>query len=215
MLDLSRRFRLTLALSLALAAPALAQETAPATPPATDAPAADAPAADAPAAADDLSMGQEVAAGPETYIKSTHGDWQLRCIRATDGSDPCEIYQLLKDKDANAVAEISVAALPEGQEAVAGATVMVPLETLLQPGLRMAIDTNKPKAYPFAFCAKIGCLSRVGFTAPEVETLKKGAKATISVVPAAAPDKLVSVDVSLKGFTEAYDAVRAELPKKE
>ena len=45
----------------------------------------------------------------------------------------------------------------------------------------------------------------------EVEQFKKGAKATVTVVPAAAPEASVSLDVSLKGFTAGYEAVAATL----
>lgn len=199
---LTRSLGLALALTGFLAASAFAQETAP-----------EAPATDTPAAAPqgtELSMG-EVA--PDLYVKSNHGDWQLRCARAKDGSDPCEIYQLLKDAKGNSVAEITMVALPEGKDALAGATVIVPLETLLPQQLTLAIDTAQPKRYPFTFCAVVGCFARIGFTGDEIEGMKKGAKATVSVVPIVAPDQVVSVDISLKGFTEAYEAVKAERPQ--
>ena len=150
---------------------------------------------------------------PEPYIKSTHGDWQLRCIRASDGSDPCELYQLLKDAKGNSVAEVTMLGLPDGGQAVAGVTIIVPLETLLTKELTIAIDANPAKHYPFTFCAAIGCFARIGLTGDEIATMKKGNKATVSVVPVAAPDKVVSVDISLKGFTDAFTAVLAERPK--
>ena len=40
-------------------------------------------------------------------------------------------------------------------------------------------------------------------------------KRQVSVVPMAAPDQIVSVDISLKGFTEAYNALKAEMPVKK
>lgn len=200
---LNRSFGLALALTGLLAVPALAQETAP-----------EAPAADAPAAAPEgtgLSMGEE--AVPQPYVKSTHGDWALRCMRTTDGSDPCELYQLLKDGKGNSVAEITMIALPDGEKAVAGATIIVPLETLLPQQLSLAIDGADAKRYPFKFCAAVGCFSQIGFTTEEIEAMKKGAKATVSVVPIVAPDQVVAVDISLKGFTEAFEAIKAERPK--
>ena len=48
-------------------------------------------------------------------------------------------------------------------------------------------------------------------TADEVAGFKKGAKATMTIVPAAAPDQKVALDISLKGFTAGYDAVAASL----
>lgn len=215
MLDLTRSLTLALALTSALTLPAFAQEATTTEAPAAEAPATGAPAAPAPAGTD-LSMGSEAPpAAPEPYVKSTHGDWQLRCMRTENGSDPCEIYQLLKDAKGNSVAEVTMISLPEGGQAAVGATVVVPLETLLPPQLRLAVDGAKPKVYPYTFCAAVGCFARIGFTADEVEGLKKGAKATVSVVPAAAPDQVVSVDISLKGFTGALEAVKAERAAKQ
>ncbi|PTE22393.1 invasion associated locus B family protein [Cereibacter changlensis JA139] len=206
--DLTRVCAITLSLGLGTAA--VAQETPAA--PAAEAPAAEtAPAAEAPA---DLNMGQTegqpAADGPgSTYVAATHGAWEQRCIRSEDGSDPCQLYQLLKDKDGNSVAEISLFALPAGQQAAAGATIIAPLETLLTAQLSLKVDSAAAKVYPFTWCSQVGCVSRVGFTQAEVDGFKKGNKATITIVPVVAPDEKVLLDVSLSGFTAGYDAVAA------
>lgn len=179
------------------------------------------PAADA---AEDLSMGTEAGAAPailtaetaqvgQGYLAANFDLWEQRCEKTADGKDPCQLFQLLKDAEGNAVSEFSMFPLPAGGQAAAGATVVVPLETLLTAALTIAIDSSPAKVYPFTFCAQIGCVARVGFTAEEVEQFKKGAKATITVVPAAAPETKVNVDISLKGFTAGYEAVLATLPK--
>ena len=129
-------------------------------------------------------------------------------MRTEDGKDPCQLYQLLKDNKGNSVAEISLFGLPDGQKAAAGATIITPLETLLTENVRIKIDSGEPKVYPFTFCARIGCVARLGFTAEEVAELKKGNKAVLSIVPIAAPDQKVELPVSLKGFTAGYDAVK-------
>jgi invasion protein IalB len=90
---------------------------------------------------------------------------------------------------------------------VAGATIVVPLETLLTEQLTIAVDGAQPKRYPFTWCAPLGCIARVGFTQAEIDGFKKGAKATITIVPFAAPDQPVNLDLSLKGFTAGFDAV--------
>lgn len=196
----------------ALVAPALhAQE-------ATPAPEAAAPAADA-AAADGLAMGQTQNDGVgSTYTKAEFEQWQQRCVKQADGNDPCQLYQLLKDQDGTSVAEFNMFSLPEGGEAAAGATVIVPLETLLTAGMRFGIDDAEPKIYPFTFCAQIGCVARIGFTADELAKFKKGAKGVLTIVPAVNPKATVVLDVSLKGFTAGFDAVKAAndaLPKKQ
>ncbi len=208
MADLSKILP-SLMLSAVLAtAPVLAQDTGTA----TDGEATAAPATEAePAApASDLALGEEVAdpnAPGTTYEKEAHGDWQVRCVRTEDGNDPCQLYQLLKDSNDNSVAEISMFALPEGQQAVAGATIAVPLETLLTQQITLVIDSGQPKRYPFSWCSPIGCFARVGFTAPEIAAFKKGSKATLTIVPVVASDQKVDLAVSLNGFTAGYDAV--------
>lgn len=207
-----------LVMSLATATAALAQETTAPAPeaPAADAPAADAPAADAPAPVDDLSLGKPTTDGPgSTYTESTHGDWEQRCVRTKDGSDPCQLYQLLKDESGNAVAEITVFGLPAGQQAAAGATAIVPLETLLTQDLTLQVDSAEAKRYPFSWCSPIGCVARIGFTAEEVAAMKGGVKATMTIVPVVAPDQKVVLQISLKGFTAGYDAVNEANAKNQ
>jgi invasion protein IalB len=97
--------------------------------------------------------------------------------------------------------------LPEGAQAAAGATVVVPLETLLTANLQISIDGGKAKIYPFTFCAQIGCISRIGFTTEEVDQFRKGAGAVMTIVPAVAPDRRVNLTISLKGFTAGFKAV--------
>ncbi|MFN7223487.1 MAG: invasion associated locus B family protein [Paracoccaceae bacterium] len=212
---LSKSLALAVLLASGLTTGAWAQDTA--TPPAAD---TAAPAADA-VAGSDLSMGTEV--GPDgvplaadgvgaSYVQANFEAWEQRCIRTEDGSDPCQLYQLLKDAQGNAVAEFSMFNLPTGGQAVAGATVVVPLETLLTENLLVAVDGGKAKVYPFTFCSTIGCVSRIGFTSAEVEQFKKGAKAVMTIVPVVAPDQKVSVELSLKGFTAGYAAVSATNP---
>ena len=181
----------------------VAQETtAPATAPETTAPAE--------GAAGDLSLGTEAKAADgvgTTYTAATFEKWEQRCMRTADGADPCQLYQLLQDGEGNNVAEVSLFALPPGQQAVAGATIVAPLETLLTEQLTIAVDGAQPKRYPFTWCAPLGCIARVGFTQAEIDGFKKGAKATISIVPAGAPEERVNLDLSLKGFTAGFDAV--------
>ena len=201
-------FMLALFLCLAVISPGFAQEaTVPADPVATT---DTAPQGDA-ASGTDLSLGTEVGGedGPgSTYVAANFDSWEQRCVRAAEGSvDTCQLYQLLKDADGNSVAEITMFGLPEGQEAAAGATVIAPLETLLTEGLLLQVDTGKAKAYPFTWCSTIGCVARIGLTAAEVEALKKGAKATLIIVPVVAPTEKVLLDVSLKGFTAGFAAV--------
>ncbi|RJL16306.1 invasion associated locus B family protein [Paracoccus siganidrum] len=213
--------------------PAAPAETAPeaGTEPATE-PAADeaAPAEDAPG---DAATGEEAAEGEtpapaETapgaeqeaeaepgeprvgsyYVRSTHNDWTVRCIRTEEGPDPCELYQLMQDQEDNAVAEMTLIPLRNGNVA-AGATLIAPLETDLIQGLGFGVDNAEPRGYPFSFCAPVGCVSRMGFTPDELNGMKRGNKAVVTLLPFGAdPEQPVRLDLSLSGFTAAFNEVQ-------
>ncbi|MFP4327439.1 MAG: invasion associated locus B family protein [Paracoccaceae bacterium] len=183
---------------IALAAPLAAQDEAQ---PAQD-------GADLPGSA--LSLGEEESDDPQigdTYVVEEIDDWELQCIRTEQEEDPCTMYQLLTDEEDNPVAEVSIFRLPEGGQAVGGATIIVPLETLLTEQLRLSVDGGSGKRYPFSFCNQVGCYSRIGLTQEDVDAFRRGATATVRIVPFAAPDQTVSLDMSLAGFTAAFEKV--------
>ncbi len=195
--------RLTfLSLLLSAGSTVWAQETA--------APEAQEPAAEAQGDDLGLSMGEEVggeAAVGTPYIRDTYGDWAMRCLKAAEGQpDPCQLYQLLNDAEGNSVAEISLFPLANGGQAVAGATIVVPLETLLTEQIQVAVDGAARRRYPFTFCNRAGCVARVGFTQAEIDQFKRGNAGTLRMVPAAAPDEEVVLTISLSGFTAGYDS---------
>ncbi len=186
---------------LAQGSSAFAQETDTTTAEPTQNQAAD-PAAD-------LDLGEPV--GPQVgqpYVLQTFGDWAMRCVKAAEGrNDPCNLYQLLTDENGAAVAEFNLFRLPEGSRAAAGATVVVPLETLLTQQLMLTVDGGEARRYPFTFCNAAGCVARLGFTQAEVEQFKAGSAATVRLVPAAAPTEEVLLNLSLSGFTAGFEGV--------
>ena len=155
----------------------------------------------------DLSLGQP-AGEPrpgEMYVKEETGDWSVRCVKQAEGPEPCHLYQRMFQADGNAVAEIRLFALPPGQQALAGANIMTPLETLLQRQLTISIDGQTGKVYPFSFCTKEGCISRLGFTAADLLAFERGSIATLTIFALAAPDQPIQAQLSLNGFIKGYD----------
>ncbi|MDW3221444.1 MAG: invasion associated locus B family protein [Paracoccaceae bacterium] len=157
--------------------------------------------------ADELSLGEVTPKVGETYIKEKFGDWDMRCIKTEDGEDPCQMYQLLADEQGSPISEFTLFKLPEGGQAQAGATVVVPLETSLASQLTMKIDDQPAKRYPFAFCNQVGCYARIGLTEDDVNQLKQGNQALLTIVPIVAPDQRVNVALSLSGFTASFNVV--------
>src|SRR6056297_1701422 len=161
---------------------------------------------EAQAAEDLLDMGRQNQEDP-TYIKEEYGDWQLKCFRTEAGEDPCQMYQLLTEEAGNPIAEFSLFRLPEGSKAVAGATIVVPLGTLLTEELRISVDGGPAKTYTYSFCSMVGCFARIGLTQADINGFKAGVTANLQLVPAQAPDQTLNIEASLSGFTAAYDNV--------
>lgn len=208
--------------ALALAAmPAFAQD-APATDAPTDAPAettaettAETPTQTPAETADEATPSEQAAEenGAQRlgtyYALSEHQDWVIRCIRTEQPKDPCEMYKLLVDDEDNAVAELSVFPLLNG-ELAAGARLIAPLETDLLNGLGLQIDNGEARGYPFGVCTQVGCVSQMGFTAEEIAAMKRGTRATIQLLPFGGdPAQPVNLVASLSGFTAAFDALTA------
>ena len=196
-------------------------DAAPAETTATDstgetAPAAEAEAEAAAAAATPAEDAADAAAATEDadqtgsyYLKSEHGDWAIRCIRAGQGKDPCELYKLLTDDDDSPVAELTLIPLANG-EVAAGATLVAPLETDLIAGLGFQVDNGERRGYPFSFCAPVGCIARLGFTEQELTGMKRGATASVELLPFGGDrENPVDLDFSLSGFTAAFDELAA------
>ena len=169
---------------------------------ATDNTAADATGEAQPA--EELDMGQEVEEDP-TYVKEEYGDWQLKCFRSEAEEDPCQMFQLLREDTGNPIAEFSIFRLPDAAQAEAGATIVVPLGTLLTEELKISVDGGKAKSYSYRFCSLVGCYAQIGLTKADIEAFKRGASASLTIVPAQAPDQKVNIKASLSGFTAAFD----------
>lgn len=163
-----------------------------------------------------LAMGEAVAGQGEAQIPQTPntdvtseviGDWELQCAAAGPEPRPCRMYQLLRDQTGTPISEVTLFKLPQPEgQAVAGATLIVPLETLLTAQLTLSVDGANARRYPFAFCNQAGCVARIGLSQEDVDNFKAGNEAQISIVPALAPDQNVTVSMSLSGFTKAFDS---------
>ena len=193
----------------ALATGAFAQDSTPDEQPATPEAAAEAP--ETPGADEQLDLGQPVADGEpqpgDRYSKQTFGDWELACIKTDTETDPCSLLQILEDDKGTAVAEISMFRIKGSGKAVAGASVVVPLETLLPAQLTIAVDQGAGKRYNYSFCTELGCVAQIGLTQEDIDAFKRGKVAKVSLRPAPAPDRIVELNMSLNGFTTGFDAV--------
>lgn len=140
-------------------------------------------------------------------IKATHGSWSVQC--AAEGK--CLMSQVYKNEEGRPVLVMEVAKLAQpqqtdGGEVIAHARVLTPLNVLLTRHLSMKIDGGEAKVAPFQLCTPIGCEAVVAVRQSLIEEFKKGSKIEfLTEVPSAEGPKVKSVEVSLSGFSAAYD----------
>lgn len=154
------------------------------------------------ALADQFPVAQEPE--PREVVRETYGTWEIRCVGETD---TCFMYQLMIGENDVPLAELSIIKLPAGSEAVAGATVISPLGTILTRGLTVQVDDKEASRYPFNWCVQPGCFSRFGLTDLLVNDMKSGTDLKVIVFSLADPANPVSVSASLEGFTAAFEAL--------
>jgi len=161
----------------------------------------------APAPEQDATAAGDPAA-PEVMeiVRDTFGDWEVRCA---PGGEDCFMYQLAMDSQNNPVAEVSILKLPEDNDAAAGVTMVTPLGTLLQSGVVVQVDQGEARQYPFNWCSQVGCFARFGLTQESINSMKRGAAATVMLASVAAPETPVRLNLSLTGFTAGYDSLTA------
>jgi invasion protein IalB len=155
----------------------------------------------APPTAETASIGQ-------VYLAETMDPWQVRCTKTENGDDPCQIFQALMNAAGGPVAEFNMFEIPDGAGAAAGAVIIVPLETSLERGLIIQVDENEPRGYGFDFCNEYGCVVRAGFTPEELDAMKAGNNAVLSIVAMANPDAPVQLTLSLESFSTAIEKTK-------
>jgi invasion protein IalB len=133
------------------------------------------------------------------------GAWDLQCAKTGPEPRPCRMYQLLTDQEDTPVIEMTMYRLPEGAPAAAGATFVAPLNTLLTAQLSVAIDGVLVQRVPFSLCYEAGCVARMFMSPIEAQAFQNGETATVSLVPALAPDQVVAVEMKLDGLKEAFE----------
>jgi invasion protein IalB len=160
--------------------------------------------------ADELAESTEPQIG-EGYLREKKEAWEVRCIKAEEGvTEECRLFNLLSDSEGNPIAQLDMQALPKGGKAVAGVDIATPLGSLLTAQVVMKIDAGKAKRYPYTWCDTQGCYARFGMTAAEILAMKKGQKAIVTIASVTAPDKPLTLDLSLAGFTAAWTAIEPQ-----
>ena len=161
---------------------AFAQEATPAAPAA--------PAAEAPAA------------GAATPAAGAPGqNWLKVCDPLPDGQEACIMRQVVL-ANGQFLGSFLLRDDP-GQESRLLAVAAVPLGVLLPFGLTWQIDGAKPIRVPYMLCDPTSCATQLVINEQYVNSLKKGS--TLKLTAKNRRNEDLTIDISLAGFTAAYD----------
>ena len=161
-----------------------------------------------------LSLGLFFSASATAKPKSgdRYGDWVYQCAKQNEKSpEVCHISQNLTYKKDNkpllniAIGELvgSNAATGKGKEVV---VAVLRLGILLTAGVELKIGEGKGTLPPIQWCLANGCHSYVELTTELLSLMKKGN--TLNVTFQNPKQQKVTIPVSLKGFTKAYNTLK-------
>lgn len=146
------------------------------------------------------------AAAQEAAVRETHGDWEIRCT----SDELCFMIQVGNDAEDRAVVSFAIRELDEprivdGRTFVAQAELRTRLGVYLPGGIVFTVDESESLRFPFERCVDEGCSALPLVQQGLIDRLKAGARVEITVF--ANRDQPVNADISLVGFTAAYDAL--------
>ncbi len=144
---------------------------------------------------------------PKEIVKATYGRWQVVCIKGKDG-DHCVMRQFGQTADGKKVLEVQIQKLKgiktkDGKPVPAAIQITTPLGTLLRRGVSVKVDKGQPRTGLFEVCLPNGCILRDPVSAEFLGQLKAGSAAKMTF--AALRRGEITVSISLKGFTKAYN----------
>jgi invasion protein IalB len=136
-------------------------------------------------------------------VRSTHGDWQMRCETPPGAkAEQCALVQNVAADDRPNVT-LLVIALKTADNQSRLLRVVAPLGVLLPAGLGLKIDDKDIGRAGFVRCLSTGCIAEVVMDEALVANLKTGQNATFIVFQT--PEEGVGIPVSLNGFGEGLE----------
>lgn len=143
------------------------------------------------------------AAFAQGAVRSTHGDWQIRCdTPAGARSEQCALIQSVTAEDRPNVG-LTVIILKTADTKSRLMRVLAPLGVLLPSGLGLRIDNADVGRAGFVRCLPNGCVSEVVMDDKLVGQMRSGQQATFIIFQT--PDEGIGIPMSLSGFGPGYD----------
>lgn len=162
------------------------------------------PVDNAPAVPDAVVAVAPPSAG-ESPVRSTHGDWQIRCdTPAGAQNEQCVLMQFVTAEDRDNVG-LTVIILKTADKQARIMRVLAPLGVLLPSGLGLKIDAADMGRAGFVRCLPNGCVAEVILEDQLLTSLRSGSTATFIIFQT--PEEGIGIPISLNGFGSGYDTL--------
>jgi invasion protein IalB len=158
-------------------------------------------AQDASAAPAAAPTNAEAAPAAQPQVPDAVKAWAKFCDKQPNGHTVC-IVRKLTFHDTSIIASF-VLRIDQAKGVPTLAVAAVPVGVLLKPGLRWQVDNGKPQTLPYWRCTPQTCESEQLASPAFINQLRKGNKLTL--VAKDVNNKDLPVDISLVGFSAAYD----------
>jgi len=141
----------------------------------------------------------------EPPVRSTHGDWQLRCDTPAGAQDEqCVLMQFVTAEDRDNVG-LTVIILKTADKQARIMRVLAPLGVLLPSGLGLKIDAEDMGRAGFVRCLPNGCVAEVILEDELLASLRSGSTATFIIFQT--PEEGIGIPISLNGFGQGFDGL--------
>jgi invasion protein IalB len=141
----------------------------------------------------------------EPPVRSTHGDWQIRCdTPAGAQTEQCVLMQFVTAEDRDNVG-LTVIILKTADKKAKIMRILAPLGVLLPSGLGLKVDSTDMGRAGFVRCLPNGCVAEVILEDKLLDTLRNGKTATFVIFQT--PEEGIGIPISLNGFGPGFDTL--------
>lgn len=138
-------------------------------------------------------------------LRSSHGDWQIRCDTPPGAPDEqCALLQSVSAEDRQNVA-LTVIVLKTADQQNRIMRVLAPLGVLIPSGLGLRVDEADVGRTSFVRCLPNGCVAEIILQDDLIRQLQQGTQATFIIFQT--PEQGIGIPVSLAGFSDGYTAL--------
>ena len=150
-----------------------------------------------------IAVSAAAPAAAQGVIRSTFGDWQLRCDTPPGAQqEQCALLQSVTAEDRPNIG-ITVIVLRTADRQTRLLRVLAPLGVLIPSGLGLKIDTTDIGRAGFVRCLPTGCVAEVVMEDKLLDQMKTGTSATFIIFQT--PEEGVGIPLTLAGFKDGFE----------